>query len=163
MVKAFTNEFYEVNRYSEALQDSVKTALRAANYRGAFISFVVFAIFGGIVGVLWYGSNLVAQGKNVILGCSAWKDRVNMEDTLFAGAVVSRIREHFQVFCDASQAAEILYRHAQIDTWNVIKNTTHFHRLSAYGLEKDMQWCISIDVANVLPIYKDGVLVVHAD
>jgi 2-phosphosulfolactate phosphatase len=103
---------------------------------------------------------LVAQGKNVILGCSAWKDRVNMEDTLFAGAVVSRIREHFQVFCDASQAAEILYRHSQVDTWNVIKKTTHFHRLAAYGLEKDMQWCISIDVANVLPIYKEGALVV---
>lgn len=121
---------------------------------------VITGSFANLSAVCEY---LVAQGKNVILGCSAWKDRVNMEDTLFAGAVVSRIREHFQVFCDASQAAEILYRHAQIDTWNVIKSTTHFHRLSAYGLEKDMQWCISIDVANVLPIYKDGVLVVHAD
>jgi 2-phosphosulfolactate phosphatase len=121
---------------------------------------VITGSFANLTAVCNY---LVAQGKNVILGCSAWKDRVNMEDTLFAGAVVSRIREHFQVFCDASQAAEILYRHSQVDTWNVIKRTTHYHRLSAYGLEKDMQWCISIDVANVLPIYKDGALVVHAD
>jgi 2-phosphosulfolactate phosphatase len=120
---------------------------------------VITGSFGNLSSVCDY---LVAQGKNVILGCSAWKDRVNMEDTLFAGAVVSRIREHFQVFCDASQAAEILYRHSQVDTWNVIKRTTHFHRLSAYGLEKDMEWCISIDVANVLPVYKDGALVVHS-
>jgi len=119
-------------------------------------------ITGSFANLSSVSNYLVAQGKNVILACSAWKDRVNMEDTLFAGAVVSRIREHFQVFCDASQAAEILYHHSQVDTWNVIKRTTHFHRLSAYGLEKDMQWCISIDVANVLPVYKNGALVVHA-
>lgn len=120
---------------------------------------VITGSFGNLSAVCDY---LVAQGKNVILGCSAWKDRVNMEDTLFAGAVVSRIREHFQVFCDASQAAEMLYHQAQVDTWNVIKRTTHFHRLSAYGLEKDMEWCISIDAANVLPVYEDGALVVHS-
>lgn len=106
--------------------------------------------------------HLVASGKNVILGCAAWKDRVNMEDSLFAGAVVSRVREHFQVFCDASLAAETLYRHTQVDTWNFIRKTTHYHRLASYGLEKDMQWCISLDVANVLPVYKDGALVVHS-
>ncbi len=38
---------------------------------------------------------LISQGQNVILGCAAWKDRVNMEDTLFAGAVVSRIKRTF--------------------------------------------------------------------
>src|SRR6478752_10840742 len=38
---------------------------------------------------------LIAQKQNVILGCAAWKDRVNIEDTLFAGAVINRIKEHF--------------------------------------------------------------------
>jgi len=75
--------------------------------------------------------------------------------------VVSRVRSHFQVFCDASLGAESLYQFARIDTWNFIKKTTHYHRLSAYGLEKDMQWCISPDLANVLPIYKNGSLVLH--
>ncbi len=106
-------------------------------------------------------NHLVQQGNNVILACSAWKDRVNMEDTLFAGAVVAQIRDHFQVFCDASLAAETLYKFAKVDTWNFVKKTTHYHRLTAYGLEKDMEWCISIDVANVLPVYKEGALIVH--
>lgn len=106
--------------------------------------------------------HLLKSGKNVVLGCAAWKDRVNMEDTLFAGAVVSRLRQHYQVFCDASLGAETLYSHARIDTWNFVKKTTHYHRLSAYGLEKDMQWCISADIANVLPVYRDGALVVHS-
>jgi 2-phosphosulfolactate phosphatase len=107
-------------------------------------------------------NHLIASGRNVILGCAAWKDRVNMEDSLFAGAVVARVREHFQIFCDASLAAETLYRHTQVDTWNFIKKTTHYHRLASYGLEKDMEWCISVDSANVLPVYKEGALVVHS-
>ena len=102
---------------------------------------------------------LIAQKKNVLLGCAAWKDRVNMEDTLFAGAVVSRIKEHFTNHCDASLGAETLYETAKNDMWSFVQKTTHYHRLSAYGLENDMRYCISEDVANVLPLYKNGELV----
>ncbi len=61
-VKAFTNEWFEVGRYARALDRVVGIALRAASYRGAFVSFIIFALFGGIVLVLWYGSTLVAEG-----------------------------------------------------------------------------------------------------
>lgn len=61
-VKAFTNEVFEIVRYSTSLDKVVKIALRAANYRGAFVSFIIFALFGGIVLVLWFGSKLVAEG-----------------------------------------------------------------------------------------------------
>src|SRR6187402_3429041 len=52
---------------------------------------------------------LIAQNRPVILGCAAWKDRVNIEDTLFAGAVISRIKDHFDINCDASAMAETMY------------------------------------------------------
>ena len=61
VVKAFTNERYESNRYANALRRMVSIALRTATYRGAFVSFVITALFGSIVGVLWYGGNLVLQ------------------------------------------------------------------------------------------------------
>jgi ATP-binding cassette subfamily B protein len=66
VVKAFTNERYEVNRYAEALQRVVNVALRAATWRGAFVSFVIFALFGAIVGVVWYGAQLVAGGELIL-------------------------------------------------------------------------------------------------
>lgn len=103
---------------------------------------------------------LVAQGQNVILGCAAWKDRVNMEDTLFAGAVVSRIREHFSVNCDSALAAETLYNNARNDLFGFMKQASHFQRLSRYGLEKDIQYCLTPDGANVLPVLKNGELVI---
>ncbi|MGX5818136.1 2-phosphosulfolactate phosphatase [Chitinophaga lutea] len=102
---------------------------------------------------------LESQGQNVILGCAAWKDRVNMEDTLFAGAVVSRIKEHFDVSCDSALAAETLYDAAKGDVFGFMRQASHFHRLSRYGLEEDIRFCLTPDGANVLPILKNGELV----
>lgn len=62
VVKAFTSELVEVLRYRKSLDKVVKVALKSATYRGAFISFIIFAMFGGIVVVLWYGASLVQSG-----------------------------------------------------------------------------------------------------
>lgn len=61
-VKSFAGEDYESNRYNKGLNKVVKVALKAAGFRGAFISFIIFALFGGIVAVMWYGATLVASG-----------------------------------------------------------------------------------------------------
>lgn len=65
-VKSFVGEAYEVNRYGKGLKKVVCVALAAAKYRGAFISFIIFALFGGIVGVMWYGASLVASGEMTV-------------------------------------------------------------------------------------------------
>ena len=105
-------------------------------------------------------NHLIAKQKNVILACSAWKDKFNLEDTLFAGAVVQKIKEHFTIHCDSSLMAEQMFALHQQDIKQFIRTTTHWHRLAAFGLEKDLEYCVSIDVANVLPVYKEGELVV---
>ena len=102
---------------------------------------------------------LTRQNKNVILGCSGWKNRFNIEDTLFAGAVVNKIKEHFTIHCDSSLMAENMYKLHEDDMMEFIEKTTHWHRLAAYGLQIDLQYCVSADVANVLPIFIDGDLV----
>lgn len=106
--------------------------------------------------------HLAEQKKNVILACAGWKDKVNIEDTLFAGAVVSRIKEHFSINCDASHIAHCLYENAQADMYEFMKknDASHYHRLTDFGLEKDIRHCLTEDVANVLPYYVDERLVV---
>lgn len=103
---------------------------------------------------------LIKENKNVILGCSGWKDRFNLEDTLFAGAVIDRVNEHFVIHDDSSLMAKEVYGLHKQDLYNFIQHTTHWHRLAAYGLHKDLEYCVSIDVANILPIYKNGELVI---
>ncbi len=104
---------------------------------------------------------LIAQNQPVILGCAAWKDRVNVEDTLFAGAVISRIKNHFDINCDSSQMAETMYQEAKGDLYTFMKNknASHYHRLSNYGLEKDIRYCLTSDTANILCVYEEGKLI----
>lgn len=108
--------------------------------------------------------HLIEMNRNVILGCAAWKDKVNMEDTLFAGAVISRVRKHFDINCDSSHIAEAMYEDGKKDLFSFIKknNASHYHRLMNFGLEKDMRYCLTDDVANVLPVYIDGKLIVKS-
>lgn len=67
VVKAFTSELIEVMRYKKSMGKVIKVALKSATYRGAFISFIIFAMFGGIVAVMWYGANLV-QTEEILVG-----------------------------------------------------------------------------------------------
>lgn len=106
-------------------------------------------------------NHLLAKNKNVILACAAWKDRVNIEDTLFAGAVINSIKQNFSIQCDSSQMAESLYMTAQTDLYEFMKerNATHYHRLTKYHLEKDIRYCLTADSAPVVPVYLGGKLV----
>jgi 2-phosphosulfolactate phosphatase len=103
---------------------------------------------------------LIAQDKNVILGCSGWKDRFNLEDTLLAGAVIDRVKEHFTIHDDSSLMANEMFTLHRNDLYSFIQHTTHWHRLAAYGLQKDLEYCVSTDVANVLPVLKNGELII---
>lgn len=67
VVKAFTNEIFETSRYTNALKEVVHVAIRTARFRGLFISFIIFALFGGIVAVGWYGASLV-QVNEITVG-----------------------------------------------------------------------------------------------
>ena len=106
---------------------------------------------------------LLAQNRPVLLGCAAWKDRVNIEDQLFAGALISRLRPYFDINCDSSQIAETVYHQAKDDLFGFMaeRNASHYHRLMGYGLERDIRFCLTSDVSNVLPIYQNGMLITH--
>lgn len=106
-------------------------------------------------------THLIKRNKNVVLACAAWKDKINIEDSLFAGAVINNIQEHFSIQCDSSQIAQTLYHAANNDLFEFMKqhNASHYHRLTNFGLEKDIRYCLTPDVANVLPLYKEGKLI----
>ena len=105
---------------------------------------------------------LLSQNQPVVLGCAAWKDRINIEDTLFAGAVIHQVKDAFHINCDSSQMAETLYLDAKADLFEFMKakNASHYHRLSGYGLDKDIRYCLTPDLAPVLPLYENGKLIV---
>jgi 2-phosphosulfolactate phosphatase len=105
---------------------------------------------------------LKSQNAPVILGCSGWKNKFNIEDVLFAGAIIEEVKANFEIHCDSSFMANQLYSQQKDHLTDYIKTVTHWHRLAAYGLEADMLYCISKDTAPSLPIFKEGALVNQA-
>lgn len=102
---------------------------------------------------------LMAEKKNVVLGCAGWKDRFNLEDTLFAGAVISRLKKDFTIHCDSSLMAESMYSKHKSNLAGFAPRLTHYHRLvERFGLIEDIKFCLTADLANVLPLYKEGKL-----
>jgi ABC-type multidrug transport system fused ATPase/permease subunit len=63
IVKAFTSEAYEMSRYRKSIFGVVETAITNARYRGAFVSFMIFSVFGSIAFVMWYGAGLIKSGE----------------------------------------------------------------------------------------------------
>lgn len=105
---------------------------------------------------------LAAEKKNVILGCAGWKDRFNLEDTLFAGAVISALKNEFTIHCDSSLMAETMYESYKDKLLEYAPHLTHYHRLvERFGLIEDIRFCLTNDLANVLPVYEQGKLVVR--
>jgi len=66
VVKAFTSEYYEIGRYVKSIYSVVDTAIANARYRGAFISFMIFSVFGAIAFVMWNGANMIHAGQLTI-------------------------------------------------------------------------------------------------
>jgi len=71
-VKSFTNEWYEIGRYTRSLQDAVKMAINNGRFRGLFVSFILMSIFGTIILVVWYGTTLVQHGTITFGGLTAF-------------------------------------------------------------------------------------------
>jgi len=67
-VKAFANEAFEIFRYKKKTDEVIEVSLKSARWRGLFVSFIVFALFGSIIGVIWYGVYLINQGAGLSTG-----------------------------------------------------------------------------------------------
>jgi ABC-type multidrug transport system fused ATPase/permease subunit len=67
-VKSFANEAYEMLRYKRKTDEVIEISLRGARWRGLFISFIFMAMFGSVVGVIWYGVYLVNIGEGITVG-----------------------------------------------------------------------------------------------
>ena len=63
IVKAFANEWYEIERYKTKIKEVIQIAIKGGKYRGYFASFIIFCLFGSIVAVVWYGVQLSIAGE----------------------------------------------------------------------------------------------------
>jgi 2-phosphosulfolactate phosphatase len=118
-------------------------------------------LIGSFLNLSALSDYLLQRNKNIILGCASWKDKFNLEDTLFAGAVVNRIQHAFEINCDSARAANHLFISSGGNFIDFLKDSSHYKRLSAYGLEEDMAYCATADLHPVVPFLRGKEIVLQ--
>ncbi|HKK62015.1 MAG TPA: 2-phosphosulfolactate phosphatase [Bacteroidales bacterium] len=98
------------------------------------------------------------QKRDVLILCAGWKNRFNLEDTLFAGALAKLILQHasFTTICDAVIGAIDLYDLASGDMMAYIDKVAQRERLRKNGLDDVIGYCHEHDKTNIIPAFKNG-------
>lgn len=101
VVKAFTNEAYETRRYSTFNIKVADISMRAAKYRAAFVSFIIFVMFGAIVGLVYAGLVLVAAKEITMGGLIEF-----FLLTIFIGSALAGLSESYTILQKTVGASE---------------------------------------------------------
>jgi len=95
---------------------------------------------------------LKTQNDNILLVCAGWKNNFNLEDTLFAGAVIEQLKSGNFKLDDPAIAANDLYQTGKDDINQYLKKTSHSERLKKLGIEKDIEFCLQVDLTTAIPV-----------
>lgn len=103
---------------------------------------------------------LMEQDKNIICLCSGWKNTVNLEDTIFAGALVYRLKHEFDFSINRDSAinAELLYLLSKNNMYGFLAESSHRIRLEKLNIERDIIYCLTPNQTSVIPVLKGDAL-----
>lgn len=104
-------------------------------------------------------SYLKSQSYDVLVLCAGWKGRFNLEDTLFAGALVERLKESCMMAEDSAIMAWRIYCQGQDNLIQYLANSSHIRRLQRLGIQKDIAYCLQHDLYDVVPVLRGNALV----
>lgn len=100
---------------------------------------------------------LKSWDRDVVLFCAGWKDRTNLEDSLYAGAVASLLEE--AELDDATILVKDSYLNSRHNLFGTLKNSNHFKRLASKGVTKDIEYCCEVNTIHIVPILSKNKLV----
>ena len=103
---------------------------------------------------------LTRQEHNVLVVCAGWKGHINLEDSLFAGALLNRLASHFCAGDDAALAARSLFHQAQPDFMTFLAQSSHVQRLAQLNIRRDVEFCLRLDQYPIVPQLQDNHLIV---
>ncbi len=109
-------------------------------------------IIGSFLNLTAVCNYLSKQNKDVLLLCAGWKGNFNLEDTLFAGAVVEQLQDDFTFADDSSVAALDMYQLAKNDLRGYLRKSSHSSRLIKLNIEEDVKFCLKLDVCKTIPV-----------
>jgi 2-phosphosulfolactate phosphatase len=116
-------------------------------------------VIGSFINLTALCNWLKVQQENILLVCAGWKNNFNLEDTLFAGAVIEQLKTSGFVLDDPSIAANDLFQLGKNNIGQYLSKTSHGERLKKLGIEKDIAFCLQIDLTTAIPILEGEKLI----
>ncbi len=122
-------------------------------------SSAVKVLVGAFLNLEAIANYLKTQPYDVLILCAGWKGKVNLEDSLFAGALVDALQEEYFVAEDSAMIAMRMYQQAKDDMLGYLANSSHIRRLQKLGINKDISYCLQHNLYDVVPILRGNELV----
>ncbi len=116
-------------------------------------------IIGAFLNLSAVANYIKIADKDIVVVCAAWKGKVNMEDSLFAGALVDKLQATHQPECDVPRMMLKLYQSEKNDLFAFIKESSHARRLNNLDVYKDIEFCVEEDKFEVVPVLRGDHLV----
>jgi len=85
----------------------------------------------------------------------------SLEDTVCGGMLVNLILEKGKKpisLTDASQCAQIVYQRFKNNLLEAFRLSRHGKELIDRGFEEDLAYCAQIDIASLVPVFREGVI-----
>jgi 2-phosphosulfolactate phosphatase len=111
---------------------------------------------GSFVNLTALANHLATLEEDVLILCAGWKDRYCMEDSIFGGAMVDLLMDNgFITDCDSAKSTKKMWKAANNDLMTYLSDCSHRLRLGTKNLDKDIEFCLSIDTSTIIP-WLDG-------
>ena len=116
-------------------------------------------LIGAFVNLSATADYLKSKEHDVLIHCAGWKGKFNLEDSLYAGALVSLLSEDFEFDCDGAIAMKALYEANQSSLKEFLSQASHAKRLQNHNIEADIDFCLTIDEYDLIGKLQNQVLV----
>ena len=114
---------------------------------------------GALINVAAVANQLRSEKEDILVLCAGWKNRVNLEDTLFAGALCDALKNDKKIYGDAAIMSHQLFSAHKNHLFESIKEATHYQRLKDNGIEDDIRFCMSLNTSDKVPQLQGKVIV----
>ncbi len=118
-------------------------------------------LIGAYLNISALAAHLLREQKDLLVLCAGWKNKFNLEDTLFAGALAEMVLrdDRFYTICDATRGSIDLYRHASDGMMDYLEKVAQRHRLRKNKLDDVIGYCHEFDRTDRIPVLTENTLV----
>ncbi len=98
---------------------------------------------------------------NILLVCAGREGHFSLEDTVCAGMLINFLRDIFPLTyqeVDSNITAQILYNKFSNNILDMLRKSQHGRYLENIGLGKDLEFCSRLDVFNIVPVFREGLI-----